>query len=97
VPQDVPWPAPSQEEQEITVEEYMPLGLSEEEAIQDSEIFKLFQWEGLGVQLHASTHGDAVVSPPLPPPPVPAPPASWGHAFWKSPPHAPLAPPAIRG
>jgi hypothetical protein len=75
----------------------MPSGLSEEEAIQliiqDSELVELSQWEGLGLQLHASAHDDVVVPPPPPPaPPAPAPPVGWGHAVWGSPPHSPLVP-----
>jgi hypothetical protein len=70
----------------------MPLGLSEEEALQvaieRSALIELGQWEGLGVQLHASDNGDVV----MPPPPEPAAPAGWGHAVWESPPHAPPAP-----
>jgi hypothetical protein len=77
----------AEEEEEIPVEEYMPSGLSEEEAIpliiQDSELVELSQWEGLGLQLHASAHDVVVVPPPPPPaPPAPAPPVGWGHAVW---------------
>jgi hypothetical protein len=43
--------APPQEEdkEEIPLEKYMPAGISEEEAIQDSKLVKLFEWEGLDV------------------------------------------------
>jgi hypothetical protein len=59
VPQHMLWPSPphhQKEEVEVLVD--MPTGLSEEEAIQmaiqDSHLVELFQWEGLGLQLHAS-------------------------------------------
>jgi hypothetical protein len=87
----------AKEEEEIPVEEYMPSRLSEEEAIQliiqDSELVELSQWEGLGLQLHASANDDVVVPPPPPPvPPALAPPVGWGHAVCGSPPHSPLVP-----
>jgi hypothetical protein len=70
------------------VEEYMSLGLSKDEAVQlameQSELIELGQWEGLGVQLHASATGYRAVPPPPPPPPpaqpAPEPPVGWGHA-----------------
>jgi hypothetical protein len=72
--------------------EYMPPGLSEEEAIQDCELVELSKWERLGVQLHATVHGDVVV-PSLPAPQAPASPAGLRNAVSESLPHAPLAPP----
>jgi hypothetical protein len=75
------WPLqPPHEEEEkkkISVEEYMPPGQLEE-AIKDSELVELSQWEWLNVQLHTSTHGDAVVPPPHGQP-APTPPTGWGH------------------
>jgi hypothetical protein len=54
------------------VEEYMPPGMSKEEAIQlameQSELLELDQWDGLGVQLHTLAFGNHVA--PLQPPPA---------------------------
>jgi hypothetical protein len=73
-PQHMAWsPSPPREEEAkeaIPMEEYMPLGLSEEEAIrlamEQSELLELGQWEGLGVQFYTSATDDLVVPPPPP-------------------------------
>jgi hypothetical protein len=73
----VPWPDEEEaEEVALPVEEYQPLDLSEEEAIQraieESELLELGQWAGLGAQLAASA-STSRAAPTLPPPPPPAP------------------------
>jgi hypothetical protein len=56
------------------VEEYMPSGLSENEAIrlnmEQSKLIELSQWKDLSVQLHASATGDRIAPTPSSPPPV---------------------------
>jgi hypothetical protein len=99
--QQVPWALPPPEEEEaeevaISVEEYQPPDLSEEEAIrramEESKLLELGLWDGLGTQLQASMAGDRAAPPPPPPPPPtpePEPQVGWGHAVYESPPHAP--------
>jgi hypothetical protein len=91
VSQHASWPLSSPlqkeaEEEEISAEEYMPPELSKKEAIllamEQSKLIELGQWEGLSVQLHASTTGYRVAPPPpppSPPPPTPEPPVGYGH------------------
>jgi hypothetical protein len=89
----------------LMVEQYQPLDLSDEDALQraieESELIELGNWEGLGAQLAASastSRGGASSSragastnrvAPPPPPPPAVEPRPWGYAVWDSLPRVP--------
>jgi hypothetical protein len=76
-PQHVAWaPLPANEEP-VPKEEYMPPGLSKEEAVrlvmEQSKLLEIGQWDDLGAQLLFSAFGNHAAPSPPPPPTSPEP------------------------